>query len=257
MKPVQVVALTAVLLMLALTTPTEAQFTVYDPANYFEAVVQYEQMIRHYEFLLQQARRVPVDIATRYHGYSLDWTFHDLTSGLYAKDLLAALNAGDGTAAAAYRRVTDLLDVPQDIWGRVPPDLQRRLANTYSTIELQDSASQLAIDQIGMARSEGPLMLQNIRNVEHDIDNPGDDFHSETALLEKINAAAAMQLRVGEQTNQFILSSLEQQILDGKRRRDAEARLMNATIYQWRYGQTYGANLFSNTAADLDSWRSY
>src|SRR5205814_4236614 len=56
-----------------------------------------------------------------------------------------------------------------------------------------------------LARSEGPIMLQHIRNVEHDINNPADDFHSQTALLEKINVAAAMQLRVGEQTNQFLL----------------------------------------------------
>jgi hypothetical protein len=244
-------------MLIAFTAPTRAQFTVYDPANYAEAVVQYEQMIRHYELLLQQARRVPVDIATRYHGYSLDWTFHDPASVLFAQSLFAALNAGDGTAAAAYRQVTDALDIPLNVWAHAPADVQQRLATAYSTIELQDSANRLAIDQIGLARSEGPLMLQNIRNVEHDIDNPGDDFHSQTALLEKINAAAAMQLRVGEQTNQFVLSSLEQQMLDGKRRRDAETRLMNATIYQWRYGQTYGTNLFSNTAADLDGWRPY
>src|SRR5215471_14078531 len=138
-----------------------------------------------------------------------------------------------------------------------PAEIQQRLANAYSTIELQDSANRLAIDQIGLARSEGPLMLQNIRNVEHDIDNPGDDFHSETALLEKINAAAAMQLRVGEQSNQFLLSTLEHQVIDAKRKRDAETRLMNATIYQWRYGQLYGTDLFRNTAADLDGWRPY
>ena len=30
---------------------------------------------------------------------------------------------------------------------------------------------------------------------------------------------------------------------------------MNATIYQWRFGQGYGDELFRNTAAALDSWR--
>ena len=239
-----------------MVSPLRAQFVVYDPSNYFEAVAEYEQMLRHYEFLLAQARRVPVDIESRYHGYSLDWTLHDLAGLLYAQPLLTALNQGD-TLGAAYRAVTDPLDIPTDISSRMTPDMQRRLADSYSTIELTDSANRLAVDQTGLARSEGPLMLQNIRNVEHDIDNPGDDFHSQTALLEKINAAAAMQLRVGEQSNQFLLSALEQQVIDSKRKRDAEARLMNATIYQWRYGQTYGADLFSNTAADLDGWRSY
>ena len=64
-------------------------------------------------------------------------------------------------------------------------------------------------------------------------------------------------LRLEEQTNQFLMSSLEQQLLEGKRKRDAEAQLMNATIYQWRFGQNYGQDLFRHTAADLDAWRPY
>jgi hypothetical protein len=253
----RIVRLTLVALVVgALIRPLAAQFVVYDPTNYAEAVVEVEQLIRQYEFLLAQAKRVPVDIETRYHGYSLDWTFHDPASLLYAAALTTALNEGD-VSGTAYRRVSDPLDIPSDAWTRMPADMQRRLTDSYSTIELQDSANRLAIDQTGLARSEGPLMLQNIRNVEHDIDNPGDDFHSETALLEKINAAAAMQLRVGEQSNQFLLSTLEQQVIDAKRKRDAETRVMNATIYQWRYGQAYGADLFRNTADDLDGWRPY
>ena len=252
-----VLTIGAIAVALALmVSPLRAQWVVYDPSNYFEAVAEYEQLIQQYQFLLAQARRVPVDIASRYHGYSLDWTLHDVAGLLYAQPLLNALNQGD-TPGSGYRAVSDPLDVPTDVWGRMTPEMQRRLADSYSTIELADSANRLAVDQTGLARSEGPLMLQNIRNVEHDIDNPGDDFHSQTALLEKINAAAAMQLRVGEQSNQFLLSALEQQIIESKRKRDAEARLMNATIYQWRYGQAYGADLFSNTASDLDTWRPY
>ena len=237
-------------------SPVQAQFTVYDPANYAQAVIQVQQLIRQYEFLLAQARRVPVDIATRYHGYSLEWTLHELARLQYAQPLITALNEGD-VPGSGYRAVTDSLDLPAGEWAQVPADMRRRLTNTYATIELADSANRLAIDQTGMARSEGPLMLQAIRNVEHDIINPADNFHSQTALLEKINAAAAIELRVGEQTNQFLLSSLEQELVDSKRKRDAEARLMNATIYQWRYGQAYGANLFSNTASNLDTWQPY
>jgi hypothetical protein len=73
-----------------------AQLVVYDPANYFETITQYEQMIREYAFLLKQATRLPVDIASRYHAHSLDWTTHDLTARLvYARRLLQALNEGD------------------------------------------------------------------------------------------------------------------------------------------------------------------
>jgi hypothetical protein len=239
-----------------LVATLEAQWVVYDPTNYAEAVVQYEQLVQQYQFLLAQARRLPVDIAARYRGYAIDWTRHDGLGVLYAEPLMAALNQGDATGAG-YRAVTDPLDVPGDAAGRMSPDLQRRLFDSYATLELADSANRLAIDQTGLGRTQGPLVRQSIDHVEADSANGGDDFHAQTALLEKITAANALQLREGQQTNQFLLSTLEQQLVDAKRKRDAEARLMNATIYQWRYGQMYGADLFRNTAANLDTWQPY
>ena len=76
-------------------------------------------------------------------------------------------------------------------------------------------------------------------------------------MLEKINSALAIELRLSEQTNQFQLSALEQSVVDNKRKRDAEATLMNATIRQWRYGKAYGDDLFSRTAANIDNWWPY
>jgi hypothetical protein len=151
----------------------------------------------------------------------------------------------------------DPLDLPTDIIGRLPPSLSRRLTGRYGAIELQDSITRLAIDQTGTARVDGPFTLQAVRNVEHDIANPGDAFHSQTALLEKINAASAIGLRLEEQTNQFQLTTLEQLIVDNTRKRDTEARLMNATVYQWRFGSAYGQDLFRNTASDINTWRPF
>ena len=250
----------AISLMLALTlmtVPVTAQFVVYDPANYLEAILQYEQILRHYEFLIQQAKRLPVDMASRYHAHSIDWTYHDLRAGLqYAQPLLAALNEGDVTGAA-YRGAITPLDLPNDVVGRMPAEMRRRFASAYSTVELADSISRLAIDQSGAARVEGPFSLQAAKNIEHDAVNTGDDFQTQTALLEKMGAALAIELRLGAQTNQFQVSALEQMILDNKRKRDAEATLLNATMHQWRYGQAYGDDLFSRTAANIDTWRPY
>ena len=122
---------------------------------------------------------------------------------------------------------------------------------------MSDSMASLAVDQTGGARADGPLQLQAIRNVEHDAVNPDDAFHTQTALLDKIDSALAIELRLSEQTNQFQLSALEQSMLENKRKRDTEAALMNASIRQWRYGQAYGADLFSRTAANIDNWRPY
>lgn len=249
-----ILVLTVVLLVCV--WPVQAQFTVFDPTNYAEAIAQLEQMVQQYEFMLRQAVRVPVDLATRYHAYSLDWTTH-LASGLaIARSLLDALNLGDA-GGDAYRRAVEPLDDVSDVADRMPPDLRRRLETSYATIELADSINRLAIDQTGLARASGPLTLQAVRNVEHDIVNALDAFHSQTALLEKINAAEAIALRLEEQTNQFQLSTLEQQFIETKRKRDTEAALVNATIHQWRYGQAYGQDLFRHTATDLDGWRPY
>jgi hypothetical protein len=248
----------AVALAVALGTPAaQAQWVVFDPSNYAEAIAQVQQMIRQYQFWIEQTRRVPVDIASRYHAHSLEWTYHDLTAGtLYAQQMLRALNEGDVTGAA-YREFVDPLDMPADIIGRLPASLQRRLADRYGAIELQDSIARLAVDQTGTARTDGPFTLQAVRNVEHDIVNPADGFHSQTALLEKINAALAISLRLEEQTNQFQLSALEQSLVDQTRKRDTEARLMNATINQWRFGAAYGEDLFRNTASHVDGWRPF
>jgi hypothetical protein len=200
---------------------------------------------------------IPVDIAARYHAHSIDWTNHAAAAGLqFAGPLLAALNEGD-IAGAAYRALVDPLDLPMDVVDRMPAAMRHRFGTAYATVELFDSMTRLAVDQTGSARTDGPPTLQAIKNVEHDIANPADAFHSQTALLEKINAAEAIGLRLEEQTNQFLMSSLEQQLLEGKRKRDAEAQLMNATMYQWRFGQNYGQDLFRHTAADLDAWRPY
>jgi hypothetical protein len=245
------------LLLVVWAPPARAQFVVFDPSNYAEAILQVQQLIRQYLFLIDQAQRVPVDIATRYHAHSLDWTYHDLSNGaLYAQQILRALNEGD-LSGAAYRQVTDPLDAPTDIIGHLPPSLLRRLTDSYAAIELQDSMTRLAVDQTGTARTDGPFTLQAVRNVEHDIANTDDGFHSQTALLEKINAAFAIDLRLDEQTNQFQLTTLEQILVDNTRKRDAEAQLMNATIYQWRFGSTYGQDLFRNTAAHVDGWRPF
>lgn len=246
---------TALCALLVVRT-VHAQWVVYDPTNYAEAVAAYEQLLQQYQFLLAQAHRLPIDMASRYQGYSTDWTRHDPAGLLYAQPLVSALNQGDASGAG-YRAVTDPLDVPGDVAGRMSPDIQRRLADNYSTLELADSANRLAIDQTGLGRAQGPQMQQAIDHVEADAANGGDDYHSQTALLEKLTAANAIQLRESQQTNQFLLSTLEQQLVESKRKRDAEAGVMNATIYQWRYGQAYGADLFRNTATALDTWRPY
>ena len=252
-------ATAAVVVLALLATPLHAQdgsyydFVVYDPWGYTETALTVLNVVRQYVEMIRQAQRLPVDLATRYRGQSVPWTLQDLAA-LYAQPLLSALNTGDPTGRA-YRQIVHPIDVPTDIVGRMPAELQPRLATKYATVEFADGVAKRGVDQVGATRANNATVLQTIRTMELDAASTADTFNTQTALLNKINTASVLGLRLADQTNQFLLTSAEQLLVDSTRKRDTEATVLDATIYQWRYGQPYGADLFRNTAADLETWR--
>lgn len=257
-RAVRVIVLALALVTVAPQVPARAQaydYLVYDDANWYEALLQLLQFIEQFRFWINQARRLPIDMATRYHGHSVDWTLHDASEGLlYAQRILEALNTGD-PSGAAYRQAVDPLDLPTDILGRMPASLQSRLTNAYAAIELADSVSKLAVDQMGALRVEGQHNEQVAKDMEKDAVSTLDNFHTQIAVLNKINGATVLGLRMQDHINKTLASTLEQLLVTNRRQRDSEAMLMNATIYQWRFGQSYGEDVFRNTAAALDGWR--
>lgn len=236
------------------SSAASAQFVVYDPTNYIQALARYAQLLTQYRFWVAQARRLPVDLASRYRLDPVRWRPHDIATYNYARAILAALNAGDA-AGTSYDAGTERLTNLDDSLSLVPPDLRVRLQTIYGSIQLGDSVAKRAIDQIGATRSNGRVALTTIQNMEDDAVAGSDDFHTQTALLNKINGASVLALRLNETTTQLQLNILEQLLVQNKRDRDAEAQTMNAHLFQWRYGQAYGRDLFSRTAASLDSWR--
>lgn len=248
-----VLILVAVLVILPI--PAGAQLAVYDPVNYVQAVTRYQQMLQQYQFWLRQARRLPVDMATRYRVPEVLWRTHDIGIAFpHAGPILTALNYGDANGTQYFRAVHRL--EPLDaILARLPAGFARRLGDAYATIEMADSAATMGIHQAGIIRFNGRSVLRAIDSMEQDLVAASEDFHSQTALLNKINGANVLGLRIAERNGQFLLATLEQLLVENKRKRDAEAQLMNAHIYQWRYGREYAADLFRNTARALDDWR--
>lgn len=256
----RLVRATAVLLavaMLSVPSPARAQaydYLVYDESNWYQAVLQVIQIVEQFRLMLRQAQRLPGDIASRYRVLSPAWPLYDVAGLRYAQPILNALNLGD-LAGTGYQQVVHPLDTPDDILSRLPPELRRRLQVAYGGIELADRVATMGVNQAGAVRVEGNSLLSVIQTMQNDAVSTLADYHTQTALLNKINGAAVLGLRIGEQTNQFLAGAIEQLMVDNTRKRDAEAVLMNATIYQWRYGPAYGADLFRNTAAALDGWR--
>jgi hypothetical protein len=250
----RVIVVTTIVVALAAHTVT-AQLVVYDPTSYVQALARYAQLLQQYRFWVEQARRLPIDMASRYRVAAVRWHSHD-TGGTYpyARAILAALNVGD-SAGTGYNQSVERLDALDDLLSGVPADLQRRLATAYGTIQLADSVATTGINQLGRIRDNGSLMMAAIANMENDAVAAPDEFHTQTALLNKINGANVLGLRINETASQFQMHILEQLVVQNKRSRDAEAQLMDAHLFQWRYGSTYGRDLFSRTAAGLDGWR--
>ncbi len=232
-----------------------AQFVVYDPTNYFQALTRYSQLLEQYRFWVAQARRLPVNLASRYRLVAIPWTTYAGTRNTpYAEALLSALNIGDPTGGL-YNVSVDQLDTLDDLIGSVPEELRPRLRLLYGSLQFDDSVAKAAVNQVGVTRTNGPFALNTIQNMEDDAVASADEFHTQVALLNKINGATVLALRLGETASQLQLHILEQLLVQNKRSRDAEARIMDAHLFQWRYGAEYGRDLFSRTAAALDAWR--
>jgi hypothetical protein len=230
-----------------------AQWVVYDPTNYAQALSTYTQVVEQYRFWVRQARRLPVDMANRYRVPETVWRTYDIdVPNLPA--LISGFNDGKGVAAR-YRASVDPLDAIDDVLPKAPAVLRARLGTRYGSIALADSMAQLGIQQAGAIRGNAASVLRAIQAMEDDAVSAADDYNSQTALLNKINGASVLGLRIAEQGTQFLGHALEQLLLDNLRKREAEAQLMNAHVYQWRFGERYGQDLFRKTAAKLDMWR--
>jgi len=233
--------------------PAHAQWIVHDPANLAEAVVTFEQLVQHYALVLQQTRRLPVNLAARYRVPALPWLTHEAVAD-YAGPLLDALNRGDA-AGMRYLQTVAALDPIRHVMARVPADLQTRLGTAYATIELADRVARTAVHQAGIVRHNGPTVLHTIQALEDDAVSGDDRFHTQVALLNKINGASVLGLRIAAETHQSLLGVVEQLVVSNKRQRDTEAKLMDAQLHQWQFGRAYGDDLVSRTAAALDGWR--
>jgi hypothetical protein len=203
--------------------------------------------------LVQQARQLPVNLAARYRVPTLLWPSHN-TVAAYAQPLLQALNHGDPTGAQ-YAQTVDPLNPVQAVLAQIPASLQARFGTGYATIELADRVARTAVHQAGAVRTQGVNVLRTIQFLEDDAVSGDPRFHSQVALLNKINGTGVLGLRIAEQTNQSVLTVVEQLLVANKRQRDAETKQMNAHLYQWQWGPAYGQDLFRLTAQGLDGWR--
>jgi hypothetical protein len=264
-KKILVVAL---LMGLAVGTAS-AQFggIVYDPTNYANAVLRYNQLVREllqlqqtyqqivnqYNLALRMAQNLQ-NMPARYRALFSQWrngTALDTYGNTGA--WVAAINTGalgDGYQLAT----TQLVPYGLAYLASMDPDELSRVKSQYASVELADGANVTAIGTIGAIR-ENALDIQNqMTNLENDSLSGDPDLNTEVSVLNKINAANMLTLRSVQDSNKLLASLLEVQTIAAKQQREATTNAINADIQRQT---TLAGNLAQVTGTLTDSLENF
>jgi conjugal transfer/entry exclusion protein len=274
MKPRYAVKLILVLSVVAVLTTRAHAFlgigdVVFDPSNYAEAVQQvvrleqqYAQLVQtyvmvrnQYEHLLWMAQQVPVTMAARYRVIASPWSLATAanTYGTTAS-WIRSVNTGRNVTAG-YAASTEPLNNYGAALAGVPADQVERVKISYGTVELADGATRGAMTTIGQLRVNAAAVESTIQRLEQDSLSSDPRMNTEIAVLNKINAAHVIALRAGQNTNQLLVTLTEQQAIDAKRQRDAEARAINEHIRFMAEGRAVMNAQASGASQAILDWR--
>jgi hypothetical protein len=223
--------------------------------QYEQLVETYRMIQNQYDQMLWMARRVPVDMATRYRALATPWTNANATNTYGTTGAwLASINTGLD-ATAAYRSATESLDTYGGVLSELPAEQTDRIKKSYATVELTDGANLSGIQTVGQLRANAPGVERAIGNLEADSLSADPAMNTEIAVLNKINAASLIALRASQDTNKLLVNLAEQQILQAKRQRDAEAQSFRQHIRFKAEGRAVLAAHAEGASAAMLAWR--
>ena len=242
---------------------------VFDPTNYAELIRQYLQMEQQYVQLVQtyetifsqyqqmlfMAQQVPVNMLARYRALATPWlnssaTNVDGTSG----DWITGINTGLGVIPG-YSRATQALAAYGPALANIPAGQASRVQTDYATVELTDGANLAGIETLGRMRANAPMVEATIQNLEADSLSSNSNMNSEIAVLNKINAADVIALRNSQDANKLLAALTEEQIIEAKRQRDAEAQTFNQHIQFMAKGQAAMASQAAGASQAMLAWK--
>ena len=241
----------SVLLLTVLCVGTaSAQFgfggIVYDPTNYYNALLRYYQLQQHllqlqktytqvvsaYNLALQMSRNLH-NMPARYRAQFSPWrNVTALNQYGNTTGWIDGANSGQPQAVlAGYRQATTQLGTydPNALSGMNSDELAR-VKSQYASVELADGANTNALLTIGSIRGNAQTLEARINNLEQDSlsDDPG--LNSEVQVLNKISVANVLTLRSIQDSNKLLASLLEQQIVAAKQQRESATNAINADI---------------------------
>ena len=259
-------------LLFAIVAPLSAQLfspIVFDPTNYGNAllryaqlqqqytqlVLTYQQIRTQYQLLLNQAQRLPGDISGRYRTISKPWQRFaaDQTYGTTSA-WIEAMNTGLDSAHS-YALVTE----PLRTYGGTIAALETQQANRtkahYDRLQLTDATIVHALNAVGSLRANEPTVEASMHRLEDDAYARDPDLNTQIAVLNKINATSVASARLAKDTNNLLISLLEQQLLDATDRRDAAVQAVDAQIAFLRDAPSLFARTTAQTTTALTTFR--
>jgi hypothetical protein len=247
MKSAKFHAFLFVLFLLIAPLTAHAQFTVFDPTNYANALNEYAQLRQTYTTELQtrdqiistynlafQMSRMPNNLAARYKSDFSQWT--NLSAPNTYGNTSAwvdALNLGSPARATnAYNSaVIQPQSYPSDALAGLDASTQAVIRNQYATSELGQASVTSSLSTVGAVRSASEAFSQKLQNLEADTYSTSPDQQTEMAVLGKINSATLLQIHSQQDTNQILAASVAQQALEEKQQLDEQNRLINQSMY--------------------------
>jgi hypothetical protein len=263
--------LAALVLVCLAIVPVSAQLfgIVYDPTNYANAVLRYQQLQAQYaqlvstfqqirtQYLLlrQQAQILPFEMNARYRSLPTPWLpfsateIYGTTSGW-----IRTVNNGHD-ADVGYSRATQPLQSYDTTMNQIAADEALRIQRHYDRITLTDATITHGLEALGFLRGHQMSVETTIRNLEDDTYSGNADLNTQIAMLNKINATAVTSARLAKDANNVLVSLLEHQLVDAADRRDAVAQGINAHIAFMREASALLARTTEQTTSALTTFR--
>jgi len=249
----------AVILLIAVAAPAQAQLAVLDSANLAQAVLiarraqqHYDELRAQYQTILRMARGLG-----NMEGYRIPTiaiTHHDPSRWEYGRPWIQGLNSGDPTGAL-YWSTTLPLERPNTGLNRLTPAARRAFERQYATVEISDSVAMMGGHQVGLVRGYDGQLQQGTHALEGDVLSGLLRFHEVTAILDKIAGGELLGRRQDMASNQLLSHALEQLLARSKRLRDTEAGAINMQLVTLRDAGAANDAFVTGSGDALRRWR--
>jgi hypothetical protein len=268
MKKASVILLSTILLAIPVAHAQFGLFTmpVFDATNYLNAldelaqleqqlsqlVKTYDQLVLEYNQMKWMAQRLPG--LSNYTYLSAPWQSSTATNtygstGAWSNAVNSGTSPGDG-----YSQAVDPLAVYGPAFALIPADQLERVKSDYASVELADAANIHSIAVLGSLRGKAGEAEESIRSLESATLSLDPDMNTEIAVLNKVNAAEIMGLRTSQETNELLVSLVEQTLTESKARRDSEAEAIDIDIAFRQNAATAGMSGVSGTTQAITSF---